>query len=173
MRISATIFFIWARGGNKERGGEEDGGRHGREERRKSPKGGRGEMEGGHGAVRYADEEREGSSVNGGRLMGNDMEFVGGTVGSAEVGPAARDLSSDLYEGLAKEHMDAEMVSREISRRVSRDLFEGLAQGHIDTTMDAEDIARELIRQAMRVPHLVMMSPTLHSHARRIETGNV
>jgi len=144
---------LWARGGNKERDGEEVGGGHGREERRKSPKGGRGEIEGGHWAVRSPDEKREGGSVDGGGLMGSDMEFVGGT---ADVGSAARDLSRDLYEGLAQGHMDAEMVSREVSRRVSRDLFEGLAQGHIDTKMDAEDIARDLIRQAMRMPHLVM-----------------
>ncbi len=103
--------------------------------------------------VRYADEEREGGSVDGGGLMDNEREFVGGT---ADVGSAARDLSSALYGGLAQGHMDAEMVSREVSRRVSRDLFEGLA--HIDTTMDAEDIARDLIRQAMRMPHLVMVS---------------
>jgi hypothetical protein len=102
----------------------------------------------------YLDEEREGGSVDGGGLMGNDMEFVGGT---ADVGSAARDLSRDLYEGLAQGHMDAEMVSREVSRRVSRDLLEGLAQGHLDTKMDAEDIARNLIRQAIRMPHLVMM----------------
>jgi hypothetical protein len=62
----------------------------------------------------YLDEEREGGSVDGGGLMGNDMEFVGGT---ADVGSAARDLSRDLYEGLAQGHMDAEMVSREVSRR--------------------------------------------------------